>query len=68
MTQSVSSFLYFNIFYLVWFSFPIQNNYIVIWGFHEIVLPIFDMNVFPYVFFVVVAFYLVCNLKDVKVK
>ena len=52
MTKSVSSFSYFKIFYLVWFVFPIQNNYIVISDFLEIVLPIFiDVNVFPYVFF-----------------
>jgi len=77
-------FSYFKIFYLVWFVFPIQNNSIVISGFHEIFLPIFfylcdfyheifflpifiDVNVFPYVFFFFFAFYLVCNLKDVKV-
>jgi len=52
MTQSHSSFSYLKIFYLVWFVFPIQNNSIVISGFHEIVLPIFiDVNFFPYIFF-----------------
>ena len=58
MTKSVSSFSYFKIFYLVWFVFPIQNNYIVISDFHEIVLPIFiDVNVFPHVFFFLLFIY-----------
>jgi len=65
-------FSYFKIFYLVWFVFPIQNNSIVVSGFHEIFLPIFftyaiftmrfflpifiDVNVFPYVFFFFLLF------------